>query len=491
MKKLFIIFIISVGFFTPFYNTHAIGGILGCSASGVAGSLAVATTSEVPVQDAQTDELAAKECILDGLVPVLRQALITTITNSIVEWINSGFDGAPAFVTDLNGFLDEVADNTELEFILGDELGFLCSPFQLQVRLALAVGRQPFHERVSCSLGEVSDNIEGFLSGDFSQGGWPAWFRLHIDTRNSPYGAYASAKAELQGRKEAAVNEQLEQLRWGSGFFSKKECVGAESIAGDDGIAIDTSTKAGCNASGGELEIVTPGAQINEQLGRVLGSGLEQLELADELDEIINALLAQLSQQIFTSADGLRGLSNPSSSSSRNNRSYLGAIQDEVGENSIESASSILIRDINGAIRVEEIYQSSLERLITDYQISNDGFVSLYQCYQSTNSTSNALVASSTLSTQITPQLKLHSDELNQSYETVSSLISIRGQAQRATSASALNNASDAYDSILASGVVHTNADVALLNEIISNSQLVFEGYDNQIALGLAQCGGI
>ncbi len=72
----------------------------------------------MPVSDAPTEAstgaLQTKECVLDGLVVSIREALIAALTQSIINWINNGFEGGPAFVTNLNGFLGTVADQTSL-----------------------------------------------------------------------------------------------------------------------------------------------------------------------------------------------------------------------------------------------------------------------------------------------------------------------------------------------------------------------------------------
>lgn len=482
MKKVIATSILTLGLFVPFSEAHAVSGILGCESAGQAGALAGQVTNkflgkgaEVPVDDEQTNELAAKECILDGLVVALRQAMITTITQNIVDWINSGFDGAPVFVTDLNSFLGEVANNTELDFILGEELGFLCSPFELQVRLALATQRQPFQERISCSLGEVSDNIEGFLSGDFSQGGWPAWFRLHTDISNTPIGAYWEASVELEGRKIAAVEEQRDLLGFGDGFFSQHGCFGSQNKVDSEGNNIDTSTESGCAESGGSWEIITPGTQINSQLTNVLGTGFKQLELADELDEIVNALLAQLTQQLFTSLDGLRGLSSPSSSSSRNNGSYLQNLVNETEGGSVSAARTAVIRDINGAIRVEEEYQTSVNTLILSYQDALNSFESAHQCLLNNGQSTQATTASTTIQTLITPALSQYENELDTSTDTVSELLAIRGDVRTANTVEEINQATDAYDAILSGGLIHTSADIAFLEAELESAQVELE----------------
>ena len=84
---------------------------------------------------------------IDGFFHLAAKVFLRAMVRSIIQWINSGFQGAPAFVTDLRGFLVDVADEIAGEFIYqSDALRFLCSPFQLDVRIALAgtYSRGPF-----------------------------------------------------------------------------------------------------------------------------------------------------------------------------------------------------------------------------------------------------------------------------------------------------------------------------------------------------------
>ena len=102
--------------------------------------------------------------ITDCLVRTLGRLAVQHITQSTVNWINSGFEGKPAFVQDFNQFFTDVADEAAGEFIQGSGLSFLCSPFQLKVRIAIA---QSYARRnyspASCTLSQVTDNVKGFI----------------------------------------------------------------------------------------------------------------------------------------------------------------------------------------------------------------------------------------------------------------------------------------------------------------------------------------
>ena len=66
--------------------------------------------------------------------------IIKMMTQATVDWINQGFEGNPAYISNLGDFLGGeggVADQTIGDFFANEPgLAFLCEPFQLQVKLA-------------------------------------------------------------------------------------------------------------------------------------------------------------------------------------------------------------------------------------------------------------------------------------------------------------------------------------------------------------------
>lgn len=251
--------------------------------------------------------LELKEFTLDGIAYSLAKKAVSQMTSNIVEWINSGFEGNPMFITDLGGFLRDIADQVAGDYIalIGD--GFLCSPFQLNVRAALT-----FHIQKSktpgaatqCTFSGVMDNLKNFGTG-FNN--WGDWFEITTRPANNQYGAYMLAQAELSASITNAQGKEIELLRWGQGIMSMEKC--------DD--------------NGQNCQIVTPGATIKEQLDQHLGAGLASLIEADEIDEIINALFAQLAEKAVTGLNGLLGLSQ---SGGAGEDSYLDDVRDNAGD---------------------------------------------------------------------------------------------------------------------------------------------------------------
>ena len=104
---------------------------------------------------------------------------------------------------------------------------------------------------------------------------------------NNPYGALLVAEEQLSIRIKNSQGQEIRMLDWGKGFFSKKE---------------------GCDASGNNCKITGPGTAIENQLNEALGTGQQRLIVADEMNELLGALFAQLANQALSGVGGLLGL---------------------------------------------------------------------------------------------------------------------------------------------------------------------------------------
>jgi hypothetical protein len=242
--------------------------------------------------------LVEKELVLDGILFALAKAIVSQITASIVRWINNGFEGGPAYIQDLKAALLDVTDQEFGRYLeeLGGPLSFLCSPFSLDIQIALTISYDQRREGIpgTCSLTGALENIENFIDGDFSDGGWEAWFRIVNQPEiYTPYGSFLAAEAELSLRTTDALQRENSQLNWGKGFMSKKVC---------EGTVGQTGPEQNC-------KVVTPGDTIAQSLNFHLTGGTRSLIEADEINEIIGALLGQLAQTVITGAGGLLGVS--------------------------------------------------------------------------------------------------------------------------------------------------------------------------------------
>lgn len=265
-------------------------------------AMATLTEGWTYVTSSMTSSLWVKESVLDGIAWALAKSFISSMVDSLINWINSGFKGSPMFVQDLSRFLTDVADRVMGEYIqnLGGLGSFICDPFKLDIQIALALQYQ--RQRIdqpapTCTLSGLIDNIEGFLDGaqgSFGEGGWNDWFDITSQPETyTPYGATLAAQTGAQMRILNAKGEEAFKLEWGDGFLSGEIC---QAVSGPSG---DTE----------ECFITKPGKIIEEALSFNLDSGRQSLITADEMNEIISALFGQLANTALTGAAGLLGLS--------------------------------------------------------------------------------------------------------------------------------------------------------------------------------------
>lgn len=255
-----------------------------------------------------TNVLMIKEVTLDGIAWGIINIILQEMIREITAWVNAGFpDGGPAFVQDFGGFLRRIADGLVGDFILGSPLGFVCSPFKLDIQLALSAqylfgrelettGYQP-----KCTLSGIMQNINNFTvdfdgtvdleaaqnPSNFAAGGWAWWLGSTKAQENNVYGAYAEAQAALSIKLSNAKGEEIEILKWNKGFLNLTKCD-------------PPGSKKNCKT-------VTPGTVIEAQLNKALGGGQDRLTIADEINELIAALLAQLAQKVMGGIAGLFG----------------------------------------------------------------------------------------------------------------------------------------------------------------------------------------
>ncbi len=266
---------------------------------------------------------------LDGIAWSIAKQMVSNMTKSMVNWINSGFQGSPAFITDLNGMLLDAIDTTAGEYIksLGGIGSFICSPFKLDIQVALQInyaqarsGQSSGATTPMCKLSDIKNNIEGFLNG-VGDHGWQDWISITSNPQNTPYGAYLDAEAKLSAKLVNEAGQQITIANWNDGFLSKTIC---ESIEGKP------------TAKGQNCKITTPGKVIEEALTFQLSTGPQSLIQADEINEIIGALINQLTLQAMQGLNGLLGLGGNSNytdysnyGNSSTSSSYIDAAADQ------------------------------------------------------------------------------------------------------------------------------------------------------------------
>lgn len=240
-----------------------------------------------------------KEKVLDGLAWAIAKRIVSNMMRSLITWVNSGFSGSPSFIQDLDKFLLQAADEVVGERInnLGGIGSFICSPFRLNIQIALSIKYQQTRQGkplAACTLSGVFNNFENFIEGNFQRGGWKDWITLTAQPEKyTPYGQFLAAESYISIGASNKKSNELQKASWGKGFLSKKTC---EAGVGPNGPIQN-------------CVISTPGTVIAASLNKALGSPTDALIQADEIDELIGALMGQLANKAISGAAGLLGLS--------------------------------------------------------------------------------------------------------------------------------------------------------------------------------------
>lgn len=334
------------------------------SATGI--KTAVESTLATIAEQASTISLAGllnKEVTLDAIGFSLARTAVQQIVSETLTWINAGFNGSPAFVTDVSGFLVGISDAVVGEYIYDSDLGFICSPFELDIKIALETqyNARAGDYQPQCTLTEATENIENFINGAFNEGGWDAWFELTQGSTNDPNKAYYEAKLTIDAAIRDAQGQAITELDWGDGLLSFKVCSDSQVQAG-------TETK---------CTIVTPGMAISEQLNQALGVPVDSLITADEINELIGATLAQLGEQLLNKGlSSLAASNNPEDNvyGESETLSFVDALAEEDTELALNTiqldgaaiAAAITAEEVNLTMQIE-IYNRTRDAL-ADFQ---------------------------------------------------------------------------------------------------------------------------
>jgi len=279
----------------------------------------------------------------------------------------------------------------------------LCSPFSIDLRLQLAFKYRPFQKRIMCTLTDVISNvtgavgnasINGFTAGDFSQGGWPAFVTMTTEPQNNLYGAYVQADFELSARIADLKKQKSDELNQGRGFLSWKKCTGGDVAApGDANFVGPTQPGEGAgNVGSGEsgpvpqgsyrreenCEIQTPGSVIAGVLDANAAGPLQELHLADEINEIVSAVFSQMVKQILTS--GLKAISG---SGPGDPNSYINQLETEQAQNNqqLQTIKTQILQDIDKYINKELEFKNIKNTTLNAYLQVKTKYDNAKLCY--------------------------------------------------------------------------------------------------------------
>ena len=396
-----------------------------------------------------------KEFVLDGIAWQIAKMAIRQMTTSIVNWINSGFEGNPLFVTDFEGMMTDIADGVIGEYIYGNEkLKFLCSPFSLQIKMSLYNTFYGGRDAFKCTLSDVINNAGGALQSLEDDFRWGTWIEMTNKESNNVYGVFLDVEEEILEKITGDQGIKIKQADWGRGILSWEEC---------ETFGIGANAKKHCITK-------TPGSVIESQLNKNLDSGRESLITADEINEIIGALFMQLIKGVM----GPTGLINQKPSS-KDNKSDLNSIKTEI------------IKGIDLSLKDERKY-NEIKNDSLDYVINaKDQVNQLIDCLNITGEVAKLNLANRFLTESETiPQTKIRIDlkskeefirqDIIKSDEYILDLNKLIERTNKASSTNQLNNISIEYSELRQE--IHRLKD-------ISDATIERDGYGADESVGL------
>lgn len=249
---------------------------------------------------------------LDNMAIMILRLVMNKLSDDTVAYINSGFkdrENGSGFALDLEKTFLNVGDAVAgmvINQAVGQN-GSLCEPFKLQLNIALRSNANINSQKSSddfvgsCPLTSIVKNgeagINNFLSGDFiNEGGWDTWYAMTQDPLGNPYSSLFTIQANIDSRQAKAVGIQQEQLSWARGFLSSQDCIKKSPV---------DATK--CVEWG---PVKTPGSVLESQLQKILGSEVDQLNVASNFNQIVTALIGQLQKVVISETQGLFSAEN-------------------------------------------------------------------------------------------------------------------------------------------------------------------------------------
>lgn len=308
----------------------------------------------------QEGEGIYKEFVLDPLAWVVGKQAAQSVVKSVITWAGNGFDGEPSFVTDLNSNMLRVGDTVAEDFLKQYlENNSVNSPYRDSIANSIrsdyyrSTGPTAFFNSNKYDLDQYSEDPEAFTSGDFTKGGWTAWWAVNANPQNNARGAYVTAQGALDSTVQNAQDNRSAELDWGSGFLAYRgNCNSSSATAPQPASyevfrarmksmvniteeevrqayeeAQELEPPASVSLSGNydcllNSTIQTQGATIKTSVDKAIGSGIDQLVTADEFNEIVGSLFSSLISSVMD--EGLSNVSKPSS----DGRSTLGNATD-------------------------------------------------------------------------------------------------------------------------------------------------------------------
>jgi hypothetical protein len=203
---------------------------------------------------------------LDSIAYCLLNSIIEYIANATIQWINSGFEGNPAFVDDPQQFFQSVVDYEIANFMKELQEGLICQPLQVDLQLAmLQQATQNYAQQARCGQGGANA-INTLGTGRYSTANSN---RVLLNPNTNPVTNYFNATDSLTARVQGKRGLIEMEVNWGRGFLSVQDPENPNRR-------------------------ITLGTLIESAAAKRIGFAEDRLLLAEKFDQVITALVNQL-----------------------------------------------------------------------------------------------------------------------------------------------------------------------------------------------------
>jgi hypothetical protein len=296
------------------------------------------------------DETAAasfrEECI-NGIAVTLAKNQLSAMTKYTMNWVNSGFNGDPLFVRNVDSLMYSIENK-----ILEEQTRWFKDPVNAReypYGRDFAISAINSKQSGDNFLDSMKSDLTAYLTpgattdsfaNDFSEGGWNGWFALTQRSQNNPLGFMIEQSEYLSQEQTTATENTKDELARNGGVLDQRKCVQYypyDPIRDRDNQVNANGNRLRC----AKYEAVTPGSVIKTKIDTYVNSAERQLELARTMNDALNALFSALIYKFQN-----QGLS--SLSSSVNN--YSGTATAGFGVNQVldSNGNSILVANGGG-----------------------------------------------------------------------------------------------------------------------------------------------
>jgi len=237
-----------------------------------------------------------EKCI-NGIAIRLAKNQLTSMTKYTMNWVNSGFNGDPLFVRNVDSLMYSIENK-----ILEEELSWFKKadsqndyPFGRDYARSAISAKQMKDNFLNSMKSDLDDYLipggttESF-SNDFSEGGWSGWFAMTQRSQNNPLGFMIESAQNLAEKQGDAVMDTTNELNRGGGVLDQKKCAEYAKPNPDDDISFYQNADGSLKCL--RFETVTPGSVIKTKVDTYVNTPERQLELVRTMDDALNALFA-------------------------------------------------------------------------------------------------------------------------------------------------------------------------------------------------------